>query len=144
VTPGPYAHTLRVRFQECDPQGVLYFSRYLDLVDVAFTELWRERLGPYGEMVDAGTDMVVAEVNVRYRAPARFDDEVRIELAVERVGTTSAVWACTMLREDVTLAEVSIRHVFIDPATKTKKPIPEAVRTLLEGAQAAAGTQPSG
>ncbi|MCW2991299.1 MAG: hypothetical protein JWM73_1893, partial [Solirubrobacterales bacterium] len=37
----PFRHTLRVRFQECDPQGVVYFARYPEYYDIAITELFR-------------------------------------------------------------------------------------------------------
>ena len=83
-TMNPFRHRLRVRYGECDPQGVVYFARYSDYVDIGMTELWRERIGPYGEMVEAGSDMVVAELQLRYRASALFDDE--IDVVIESTG----------------------------------------------------------
>ena len=69
----PFRHRLRVRYNECDPQGVVFNANYLTYLDITMGELWRE-LGGYQEMVDAGVDMVVAEANIRYRAALRFDD----------------------------------------------------------------------
>ncbi len=42
----PFVHELRVRYGECDPQGIVFNANYLLYFDVAFTELWREAVGP--------------------------------------------------------------------------------------------------
>ena len=73
----PFRHRLRVRYNECDPQGVVFNANYLTYFDLTMGELWRE-LGGYQAMVDAGVDMVVAEATIRYLAPLRFDDELEL------------------------------------------------------------------
>src|SRR4051812_12915851 len=127
----PFRHTIRVRYQECDPQGVVYFARYPEYYDLALTELWRTAMGSYQGMVDDGTDLVVAEMSVRYRAPARFEDLVEVELGIDRLGETSMVSSYAVTRDGETLVEGGFRHVFIDPPTKTKKPIPDDIRAAL-------------
>ena len=67
----------------------MFNANYVAYFDVVMTELWREALGRYQDMVDAGTDMVVAEVNVRFLGPARFDDEVDFEARLTRLGETA-------------------------------------------------------
>jgi hypothetical protein len=64
-----FVHELRVRYGECDPQGIVFNANYLLYFDVAFTELWREAVGPWQEMVERGVDAVVAEANLRFRSP---------------------------------------------------------------------------
>ena len=127
-----FKHSLRVRYSECDPQGVVFNANYVAYFDVILTELWREALGRYQDMVDSGTDMVVAEVNVRFLGPARFDDEVDFEARLTRLGDTSMSTRidATANREPVVRGE--IRHVFIDPATKAKTPMPQNIRDALE------------
>ena len=129
----PFRHRLRVRYSECDPQGVVFNAHYVAYFDVAMTELWRETRGTYQEMLAAGTDMVVAEVRVRYLAPARFDDEIDVIAEVTRMGTTSMTTQLTVVRaeHEATLVEGELRHVFVDPATGTKRPIPDDVRDAL-------------
>lgn len=127
----PFRHTLRVRFQECDPQGVVYFARYPEYYDLTITELWREALGGYQQMVDAGVDMVVAEQRIRYLAPARFDELVDVEVSIDKLGTTSMLSSYTVSREGEQLVEGDFRHVFIEAATKAKAPIPDEVRGAL-------------
>lgn len=127
----PFRHTLRVRFQECDPQGVVYFARYPEYYDLTITELWREALGGYQQMVDAGVDMVVAEQRIRYLAPARFDELVDVEVSIDKLGTTSMLSSYTVSRDGEQLVEGDFRHVFIEAATKAKAPIPDEVRGAL-------------
>jgi acyl-CoA thioester hydrolase len=129
----PFRHTLRVRFQECDPQGVVYFARYPEYYDLTITELWREALGGYQPMVDAGIDMVVAEQRVRYLAPARFDDLIEVEVSVDKLGTTSMLSSYTVSRDGECLVEGDFRHVFIEVPTKAKAPIPDEIRSALAG-----------
>ncbi len=126
-----FRHRLRVRYAECDPQGVVYFARYADFVDIGMTELWRERIGPYNDMVEAGSDMVVAELALRYRGSARFDDELDVVIGVERLGETSLTCSWRIERDGDVLVEGTIRQVCIDPATKAKKPLPPDVRAAL-------------
>lgn len=132
-TVPPFRHSLRVRYQECDQQGVVYFARYPEYYDIALTELFREALGSYQAMVDAGTDMVVAEQSVRYLGSARFEDVVEVEIAVDRLGTTSMLSSYAVARDGETLAEGAFRHVFIDVPTKAKAPIPDDIRAALGG-----------
>ncbi len=126
-----FRHALRVRYQECDPQEVVYFARYPEYYDLALTELWRTALGSYQAMIEAGTDLVVAEMSIRYYAPARFDELIEIEIGIERLGDTSMVSSYAITRDGERLAEGSFRHVFIDPPTKSKKAIPADVREAL-------------
>ncbi len=127
-----FSHRLRVRYSECDPQNVVFNSHYVAWFDVVLTELWREVPGGYAGMMETGTDMVVAEVNVRYLDGAHFDDEIELRATVSRLGTTGMTTRIEVLRDGRPLAEGHLRHVFIDLATKAKKPIPDDVRAALE------------
>jgi acyl-CoA thioester hydrolase len=126
----PFRHRLRVRWSECDLQGVVFYPNYLAYFDHLLTEMWREAVGPYGEITTLGIDLLVAEANVRYRASARFDEEIEIVAAIRRLGTTSMTTDLRIERvEDGTLlAEGELRHVFVDPETFRKREIPDAVR----------------
>ena len=58
----PFIYRLRVRYSECDLQGVLFNANYLAYIDHTITELWRAAYGGYTVMLDRGVDIVVAEV----------------------------------------------------------------------------------
>jgi acyl-CoA thioester hydrolase len=129
--PEPFRHRIRVRFNECDGQGVVFYANYLVYFDIAMTELWREAFGNgYAGMIETGTDAMVAEANIRYRASARFDDELDLVAQVTRIGTTSSVTRLTAERasDGEVLADGELRHVFIDVGTLEKTEIPDEVR----------------
>jgi acyl-CoA thioester hydrolase len=117
---------MRVRYNECDPQGVVFNANYLTYFDITITEMWRE-LGGYQAMVDAGADVVVAEVRVRYRSALRFDEQFEVRATIARLGSTSITTEMVVDRDGETIAEGELRHVFIDPGG-AKAPIPERIR----------------
>ncbi len=122
-----------MRYSECDLQGVVFNANYLTYLDEAITELWRATLdGGYQSMVNGGIDMVVAETTLRFLSPARFDDEIEIEAAVTRLGTTAMTTALRILRGEEVLTEAELRHVFVKAREGGKAPIPDAVRAGLE------------
>lgn len=129
-----FRHRLRVRYAECDPQGIVFHANFVMYFDTAITELWREAFGSYGRMVEAGTDMVVAEVRVRYLGPARFDDELDLKLTISRLGTTGMTTQIEVERvgDPAMVAQGELRHVFIDPESLSKKEIPDDLRAALE------------
>jgi acyl-CoA thioester hydrolase len=126
-----FEHELRVRYGECDPQGIVFNANYFLYFDVAFTELWRAAIGPWEEMVERGVDAVVAEANARFRAPAKFDDVLTLRAQVVRLGTTSVTTRIDVLREGDLLVEGRLQHVCVDARTWKKTGLPDWVRSGL-------------
>lgn len=110
----PLTCKLRVRYGECDPQGVVFNAHFLAYFDIAITELFRAALGGYQAIVDRGVDFVVAEAGLRYRQPAHFDEELRLEVAVTRLGRTSITTSYRVLRDTELLVEGTLRHVLVE------------------------------
>ena len=126
-----FVHELRVRYGECDPQGIVFNANYLLYFDVAFTEYWRDRVGPWDDMVSVGVDVVVAEANLRFRAPARFDDVLGLEVTTEELGKTSMTTRIDIQRDGELLVEMRLRHVFVDRTTWSKTAMPDGIREQL-------------
>ncbi len=141
--PAPFSHGLRVRYAECDPQGVVFNAHYLAYFDIALTELWREAFGGYATMLERGVDLVVAEAGVRYRRAARFDDQLVLGLAFTRLGRTSITSRHPIGRGEELLAEGNMRHVVVEPTTMGKLPIPSWLREGL-GRWVVSGGSPAG
>src|SRR4051794_40674977 len=127
-----FRHELRVRYGECDPQGIVFNANYLAFFDVAFTELWREAIGPWQEMTERGFDAVVAEARLRFRAPARFDDMIALELETAGLGRSSITTAVRIVRGDELLVEGELRHVVLSTGTWRPAPMPDWIRAGLE------------
>ncbi len=130
-----FVHELRVRYGECDPQGIVFNANYLLYFDVAFTELWRAAAGPWGEMVERGIDAVVAETNVRFHRPARFDDELALHARIARLGRTAVTTEMDVMRGDELLVAGWLRHVCVQTPTNEGAmrtcPWPEDIRAGL-------------
>jgi acyl-CoA thioester hydrolase len=75
-------------------------------------------------------DAMVAEVSVRYRGSARFDDEIDLVATVVRIGNTSSVTAMRVERaaDAAILVEGELRHVFVDVESHEKVELPVHVR----------------
>jgi acyl-CoA thioester hydrolase len=128
----PFRHRLRVRYHECDAQGVVFNAHYLAYCDIAITEMWRALYGSYERLIERGVDHVVAESTLRFRSPARFDDELDVDVALRRLGTTSMQVAFEIRRDSDVVCEVASRYVFVDPETLQKQAPPDDIRSLLE------------
>lgn len=129
--PPPFTHELRVRFGECDPQGIVFNANYLLYFDVAITELWRAAGCPWQEVVERGVEAVVAETNLRFLAPAGFDDVIELRATVTQIGNTSISTEIDAVRDDELLVHGTLRHVCIDTRSREKTPVPEWLRESL-------------
>ncbi len=129
----PLVHTLRVRYGECDLQGIVFNAHYLSYFDTSITELWRAACGSYQAMLDRGVDIVLAEARLRFSAPARFDQELTLAIGVTHIGTTSVLTHHTVSNSAGELvAEGELRHVLVDRITVLKTPLPDWLRDGLE------------
>jgi acyl-CoA thioester hydrolase len=128
----PFRHQLRVRYAECDTQGVVFNAHYLAYFDVCINELLREACGSYHAMLDSGLDIVVAEAKMQFRAPARFEEQLTLEVGIAQLGTTSIISDHRITRNDDLLVEGATRHVVVDRSTVRKRPIPDWLRSGLE------------
>jgi acyl-CoA thioester hydrolase len=129
-----FTHRIRVRYAECDPQGVVFNANYYAYFDLLITELWRATMGSYGAMLEAGIDLAVVESRARFLVPARFDDELDLTARIARLGSTamSTNVQITNATSGAPVTEGEIHHVFIDPSTYTKQPMPDHIRVALE------------
>jgi acyl-CoA thioester hydrolase len=128
----PFVHELRVRYGECDPQGIVFNANYLLYFDVAFTELWRSSVGPWQEMVQRGVDAVVADANLSFRAPARFDDQLQLHARIARLGRTAITTEIDVIRDRELLVAGRLRHVCVSTETWKKTDMPDWVRSGLQ------------
>jgi acyl-CoA thioester hydrolase len=134
-----FRHSIRVRYGECDAQGVVFNANWLGYFDILMTELFRERVpGGYNAMLaEHGVDMVVAEATLRLLGPARFDDDVDFEVTITRLGNTALSTHIEAAVGGSPVASGDMRHVFVDPSTKAKTAMPDHVREGLEPLQVA-------
>jgi acyl-CoA thioester hydrolase len=109
-------HRVRVRYAETDQMGVVYHANYLVWFEVGRVELIRQMGLDYKSMErDEGVGIAVVEANVRYRAPARYDEVLVIRTRVAGVRGSVVRFAYTLHRadDDLLLAEGTTTHVVV-------------------------------
>lgn len=126
-------HRLRVRWAEVDMQGIVFNAHYLMYFDVGMTEYWRALALPYAEAMQAlGGELYVRKATLEFAASARMDDEVDVALRCERIGHTSMTMTGAIFRGERALVGAEIVYIFADPATQTARPVPAALRELIQ------------
>lgn len=83
-----HALSIRVRYPEVDAMGYLHHSRFLQYFEMGRIELLRERGHSYGDLERDGIFFVVVKAECRYKAPARYDDEL---VLITRIARQTAV-----------------------------------------------------
>jgi acyl-CoA thioester hydrolase len=131
---------LRVRYAETDQMGVVYHSNHFIWFEVGRVELLRQLGFSYRDMeTDDNRFIAVAEAKCRYRAPARYDEEivVRTQLLNVRESVVHFGYELRRAQDGSLLAEGETTHIVTDAAMKVA-PLPEK---YLKAFRAALGKQ---
>jgi YbgC/YbaW family acyl-CoA thioester hydrolase len=128
-----FSHSLRVRWVEVDMQKIVFNGHYLMYFDTAIADYWRALGLPYEEaMHQLGGDLYVKKATVEYHGSARFDDRLEVALKCARIGNSSLTFAGAIFRDGALLVSCELIYVFADPVAQTSKPVPPALRELLD------------
>jgi acyl-CoA thioester hydrolase len=118
---------LRVRYAETDQMGVVYHANHFIWFEVGRVELLRQLGFSYREMEEHdGCFIAVVDARCRYKAPARYDDEVIVRTHLKNVRESLVHFGYELLRvsDGVLLAEGETTHIVTDANMKTRA-IPE-------------------
>jgi len=130
--PFKFSARTRVGFSDTDAQGIVYYGRYNPYFDLARVEYHRALGLLHG---DTGGDFVMRANDVEYLAPARFDDELEIDVRVSRIGRTSVTFEFAAYRiPDRTLMVTAHQTVvYVDLARRAAVPVPDEYRDAIHG-----------
>lgn len=130
----PFTLLTRVRYADCDAQGVMFNARYGDYVDLALTELYRVLFGGYQQLLARDMDFQVVRLLTEWQSPARFDDLIAISIQCNRVGNTSISFQLDFRQQPggEPIATVEITNVMISASSHSKMPVSEAIRRALQ------------
>jgi acyl-CoA thioester hydrolase len=125
---------LRVRYAECDAQQVVFNGRYADYVDVAMTEYFRHKVGGFQQLLNKGLDTQVVNLNINFRASARFDDVLDIHVNLAKLGNTSLSFSVQIFEQksQTKVVDAEITYVLVDTHAYQKQAIPQWLRTALQ------------
>jgi acyl-CoA thioester hydrolase len=122
----------RVGFSDTDAQGIVYYGRYNPFFDLARVEYMRSLGLLHREWPG---DFVMRANDVEYFAPAVFDDEIEVFVRVSRIGATSVTFefAAYRVRDDVLMVTAHQTAVYVDLASRMKRPVPPEFRETIVG-----------
>jgi len=137
MTPPPHIDLeFRVRYAETDQMAVVYHAEYLVWCEMGHTEYMRRLGASYASIERSGTLLVVADASIRYHAPARYDDIVRVETTLSDVRSRALTFDYAIFNANDGTRLVTARTMLIalDRAGRPS-PIPADVRAQLERAR---------
>ena len=134
----PHEHRLSVRYAETDQMGVVYHANYLVYMEEGRTRMMAARGLPYHELEREGWALVVRKAEVRYRAAARYGDEILVRTWIERMRGASVLFGYEIRRSaDTTLlATGSTELACVDLKREDRPPtmLPAHLRERFEAA----------
>ncbi|MBV6521361.1 MAG: putative esterase [Gemmatimonadaceae bacterium] len=126
----------RVRYGETDQMGVVYHAEYLVWCEMGRTEFIRAAGLPYAEMERRGTALAVADASLRYHAPARYDDRIRVRTTLRAVGSRAITFDYAIFNAETGVRLVTARTMLVAIDSQGRASvIPADIRLMLEGGQ---------
>ena len=123
---------LIVRYAETDAQGIVHHANYLVWFEEGRSDHLRQRGLCYSEMERSGFFVVVAEAQVQYKAPAFYEDRIKIETTLQRAKGKILEFTYRALNQaGTTLAEGRTLHVVLG-ADKRPVSLPAAVLAKIQ------------
>jgi acyl-CoA thioester hydrolase len=128
----PFRHVHRVTYADCTVGNHIYYSRYLDLLEVARGEFFRHLGQTFLSWQEQGFIFPVVECHLRYKAPARYDDVLTIEVWITTAERIRLDFASRILNKSGALIlEAETRHVCTGVDEKPQR-LPEGLVKLLQ------------
>ena len=125
--------TLRVRYAETDQMGIVYYANHFVWFEIGRTDFCRQQGFAYRDMErQDGLYIMVAEARCRYKAPARYDDEILIRTRLQACRKRVLMFGYEVYRRnnDELLAEGETVHVITDREGRPRV-LPDKYRQLL-------------
>lgn len=129
-----FTHSLRVRFQDVDAAGIVFYAQFFVYAHEAFEEWMRDAGLTISEMLNSGDlGMPLVHAEADYRSPVRHDDLLEIGVEVERLSERSVSFRIPIRGANGgEKAVVRTTHACIDRKTFESVAWPAAQRSLLE------------
>jgi acyl-CoA thioester hydrolase len=122
---------ITVAFDEVDMYGIVHHSKLLVYLERARIALFVEGGVVPGTLEETGFGLILVDANLRFKAPARFHEELVVETWVERHSPVTITFAYRILRDDQVLLEATTRLAAVGPDARPTR-IPDGPRELLK------------
>jgi len=130
-----FKYKTRVRWMECDAQGIAFNGSYLGYLEIAQAEYFRNLgLSIYKIASSGYFDSAVVNTNIDFNAPVRVDDVIELHAKISHIGNTSLQFDVAIYIESSQLQCTLMRAIYVglDTKTMTKLPIPDPMRQIIE------------
>lgn len=124
-----------IRFGDCDPAGVIFYPRAIELAHAAVEELiTRSAIGWKAWFASPLHSAPIRHAEAEFLLPVRAGDTVTLRPGVERVGEASVSFAVDFLdaKGDIAI-RVRTAHVLVDKSTNRPAPLTAEMRRAFEG-----------
>lgn len=122
IEAGVHRFAVRVYFEDTDLSGVVYHANYLRFMERARSDLLRLLGIDQNAAHAAGAGVwAVAGLSIRYRAPARLDDDLIVETRCLKLGAASVELAQAIRRDDMRLTDATVRAGFLTPDGRPRR-----------------------
>lgn len=126
------ASEVRVNYSDTDQMGVVYHARYLVWLDIARTEHLRQAGMSYRELEMMGFRLVVTDLAIRYRQPARYDDLVRVRCWVRALASRRVTFGYAVEHTvSAQLLATATTAMIVLSGAMTPTRLPDAIRDVL-------------
>ena len=130
-----FSTTVRVRWMECDAQGIVFNGAYLGYLEIAQAEYFRNLgFSIYRIAQNGYFDSAVVKADLEFKSPARVDQVLELFARVSRIGNTSMTLKVEIYpeKEERLLTTMEAVYVGFHADTGTTRPVPDAIRSLVD------------
>ena len=127
--------TIRVRWMECDAQGIVFNGAYLGYLEIAQAEYFRNLGFSIYKIAQSGYfDSAVVKATLEFKAPARIDDLLELHTRVSRMGNTSLTLDVEIYLQDSEKLLSTMQAVYVGfyHETMETRPVPDEIRALVD------------
>ncbi len=130
----PFTREVAIRFEHCDPAGIVFYPRYFDMVNTLM-EMWLEDgLGAsIGHLInERGLIVPTVRTESQFTSPSALEDVLLITLRLGKIGNASFILNFTATCQEEVRFEITTVVVFVDKAKGKSAPIPADIRAKME------------
>jgi len=123
----PFTLPVRVYFEDTDAGGIVYHARYLYFLERARTEWLRDLGFNQSELQKQNVVFVIRDMQIKWQAPARLDDELLVSVRVDRIKNASMVMSQTITSGNVTHVSATVTIACLQGSTMKPMAIPQDI-----------------
>lgn len=126
--------TVRVRWMECDAQGIVFNGSYMGYLEIAQAEYFRNLGFSIYRIAQQGYfDSAVVKATLEFKGPARVDEILELYVGVSHIGNTSLVLDVEIYPQasDRLLTTMQAVYVGFYPESETTRSVPDEIRELV-------------